>query len=111
MTDRPDREEVRDAEATDIDERLRRTLEMLPGRRGRVGRIRRLALDVRGPDGGVGRLADAAAEAADLEAEERYKILAEPDVLRRFDLLISILDGKARGGPDPLPSRTDASLN
>jgi Lon protease-like protein len=104
-------EEVRESQVVDLDQRLHRALDMIPGRRGRVGRLRRLAEDVRGRDGGLGRLADAAAEAADLEAEERYRILAEPDVLRRLDLLISMLDRKTRSGPDALPPRVDSSLN
>ena len=102
---------VHASQVDDLDERLHRALDMIPGRRGRVGRIRRLAADVRGQGGGPGRLADAAAEAAELDAGERYRLLAESDVLRRFDLLISLLDKKARALPDTLPPRADSSLN
>jgi Lon protease-like protein len=100
-------DEARDG---DVADRMHRVLTMLPGRRGRVGRIRMLAAQVRGQGGGPGRLADAAAEAADLAPEDRYRILAEADVLRRLDLLIDILDRKARGD-EPLPPRADPSLN
>ena len=102
---------VHSSQMTDLDERLHRALDMIPGRRGRVGRIRKLASDVRGTGGGPGRLADAAAEAAELDADDRYRLLAESDVLRRFDLLISLLDKKARAVPDTLPPRADSSLN
>lgn len=104
-------DEVEGASGRDVAERLHRVLAMLPGRRGRVGRIRMVATQVRGQGGGPGRIADAAAEAADLEPEDRYRILAESDVLRRLDLLIQILDRKARSGGEPLPPRVDPSLN
>jgi Lon protease-like protein len=102
---------VREAEALEIDERMHRVLSMVPGRRGHIGRLRRLANDVRGPDGGVGRLADATAEAADLEPDDRYRLLAEPDVLRRLDLLIAMLDKKPRSDGGLLPPRSDPSRN
>ena len=96
---------------TDLDSRVHAALDMLPGRRGRVGRIRKLATEVRGAGGGPGRLADAAAEAAELDTDERYRLLAESDVVRRFDLLISLLDRKGRIGPDSLPPRADPTRN
>jgi Lon protease-like protein len=102
---------VRDAELLEIDERIHRAIEMVPGRRGQIGRLRRFAQDLRGGDGGVGRLADATAEAADLEPAERYRLLAEPDVLRRLDLLISMLERKPRSDGGLLPPREDPTLN
>jgi Lon protease-like protein len=103
---------VHASQVDDLDERLHRALALIPGRRGLVGQIRRLARDVRGPGDGPGRLADATAEAARLEADERYEVLAEADVLRRFDLLIRILERKHREeGVHRLPPPADPSLN
>jgi uncharacterized protein len=103
---------VHPAQAEDLDERLHRALALIPGRRGLVGQIRRLARDVRGPGDGPGRLADATAEAARLEADERYQVLAEADVLRRFDLLIKILEKKHRDeSAGRVPPPADPSLN
>jgi Lon protease-like protein len=99
------------ARGRDVAARTRDVLARLPGRRGRVGRLRMLATQVRGLGGGAGRLADAAADAADLSPEDRYRILAEADVLRRLDLLIAILDRNARGTDASLPPRADPSLN
>jgi Lon protease-like protein len=110
-TVRVSRDEVHVTESSDLDERLHRALAMLPGRRGRIGSLRRLAGDLRGRGGGPGRLADAAAEAAELDAEDRYRLLAESDVLRRLDLLISLLEKKARSSADTLPPRVDPSRN
>jgi Lon protease-like protein len=106
-------DEVHDSQVRDIDERLHRTLDMLPGRRGRVGRMRKIATDLRGASAGPGHIADAAAEAADLETDDRYRILAEPAVLRRFDLLLSMLErrGRESRADDSLPPRVDASRN
>jgi Lon protease-like protein len=105
------RDAVRDSELLEIDERVHRAIEMIPGRRGRIGRLRRFAADLRGQGGGVGHLVDAAAEAADLDPAERYRILAEPDVLRRLDLLISMLEKKPRSDGGLLPPRGDPTLN
>jgi len=102
---------VEGADARTVAQRVHETLDRLPGRRGRVGRIRLLAQQVRGADAGPGRIADAAAEAAELEADERYRILAEPDVLRRLSTLIDILDRKGSAAHKDLPPRTDPSLN
>ncbi len=102
---------VAGAEPRAVAERVRETLDRLPGRRGRVGRIRQLALQVRGPDSGPGSIADAAAEAAELEADERYRILSEPDVMRRLDVLIEILDRKGKAAHKDLPPRCDPTLN
>jgi uncharacterized protein len=108
---RPLPDSVEGAQARTLAERVHEALGRLPGRRGRVGRIRLLAQQIRGSDGGAGRLADAAAEAAELDAEERYRILAEPDVLRRLDVLIGILDAKGPSTHKDLPARADPSLN
>lgn len=94
----------------DLDERLHQALAMLPGRRGRVGKMRLLATQVRGAGGGPGRLVDAMAEAADLDPGERYRILAEADVLRRIDLLVEMLDRRSRA-ENELPPRTDPRWN
>jgi uncharacterized protein len=102
---------VREGELLEIDERIHRALSMVPGRRGQIGKLRRFAHDLRGGDGGVGPLADAAAEAADLEPSDRYRLLAEPDVLRRLDMLISMLEKKPRSDGGMLPPREDPTLN
>ena len=94
----------------ELDERLHRALDMLPGRRGRVGKMRMLATQVRGAGGGPGRLVDAMAEAADLEPDERYRVLAEPDVLRRLDLFMEALDRRSRTDNE-LPARADPRSN
>jgi Lon protease-like protein len=106
----PDR--IEGAEPRAVAERVRETLDRLPGRRGRVGRIRTIAQQIRGTaDAGPGRIADAAAEAAELEPDERYRILAEPDVVRRLEVLAGILDARGRTGHPELPPRTDPTLN
>lgn len=103
---------VNDSDREALDERLHKVLDMIPGYRGLVGHIRRVAHDVRGGGAGPGRIADATAEAARLDADERYKVLAEADVLRRFDLLISLLEKRRRRGFDgSLPARSDPALN
>jgi uncharacterized protein len=106
---RPD--DVAEGRAGEVDERLHMVLDRMPGRRGRVGRIRMLAEQVRGSGGGPGRVADAAAEAAELSPEDRYKVLAEDDVLRRLDVLMDALERKARNGEEQLPPRADPRLN
>ncbi len=103
---------VRDTDRDALDDRMHRALDMIPGYRGLVGHIRKIAFEVRGGGDGPGRIADATAEAARLDAEERYQVLAEPDVLKRFDLLITLLEKRRRHTADgALPPRTDASLN
>ncbi|MCC7140141.1 MAG: LON peptidase substrate-binding domain-containing protein [Planctomycetes bacterium] len=97
--------------ADELDERLHAVLDRMPGRRGRVGRLRMLATQVRGGGGGPGRLADAAAEAAELPPQDRYRVLAEGDVLARLDLILEALEARARRGDDELPPRADATLN
>jgi len=69
-----------------------------------------LATQVRGAGGGPGRLVDAMAEAADLEPDERYRVLAEPDVLRRLDLFMEALDRRSRTDNE-LPARADPRSN
>jgi Lon protease-like protein len=101
---------VEAARERDLDERIHRALEMLPGRRGRIGKVRLLATQVRGAGGGPGRLVDAMAEAGDLEPDERYRILAEPDVLRRLEFLVDLLDRRRRA-EDDLPTSADPRWN
>lgn len=97
--------------AEELDARLHEVLDRMPGRRGRVGRLRMLAAQVRGGGGGPGRLADAAAEAAELPPEDRYRVLSEGDVLARLDLIAQALEARARHGEDDLPPRADPALN
>lgn len=97
--------------ARELDARLHEVLDRLPGRRGHVGRLRSMATQVRGAEGGPGRLADAAAEAADLEAADRYRVLATDDVLERLDVLVDALERKARAADASLPPRSDPALN
>jgi Lon protease-like protein len=91
---------VRDAVAADEQERvakrLRRALDMVPGRRTVVWEMRRMAGQVRGLDPGPGRYADAVANVCPLSPSERYAILAETDVTKRFDRLIAVLEHRAR---------------
>ena len=107
---RPRRRRRRAGRAT-VDERAPRGARAVPG----PPRPRRAHPPARPADArqrrGAGRLADAAAEAADLDADERYRILAEPDVLRRLDVLIGILDAKGPATHKDLPARADPSLN
>jgi Lon protease-like protein len=91
---------VRDAVAAEAQEkvakRLRRALDMVPGRRSVVWEMRRMAGQVRGLDPGPGRYADAVANVCPLSPFERYEILAETDVAQRFDRLIAVLEQRAR---------------
>lgn len=93
-------EVVRDAvsaeEQEEVARRLRRALDLVPGRRSVVWEMRRMAAQVRGLDPGPGRYADAVANVCPLTPSERYEILAETDVARRFDRLISVLEQRAR---------------
>ena len=100
---------VRDAVAAEEQEkvakRLRRALDLVPGRRSVVWDMRRMAGQVRGLDPGPGRYADAVANVCPLTPSERYEILEETDVAQRFDRLIAVLEQRARkeapieGGP------------
>lgn len=94
-----------------VAQKLRRVLELVPGRRSVVFEMRRMAGQLRGVDAGPGRFADAVANVCDLTPPERYAILAEADVGRRFDRLIRLLEQRARkDAPTKLGPR-DVLLN
>lgn len=95
----------------DLDARLHAVLDRLPGRRGQVGRLHQLAASLRENTGGPGRLADAAAEVADLEPGDRYRILSEADVVSRLDALIEALDRRVARSGKGLPARIDPRRN
>ncbi len=89
----PDR--VADAAHDAVALKVRRALELVPGRRGVVFEMRRLAGQLRGVDASAGRLADAVANVCDLSPRERYAVLAEADVGRRLTRLIRLLEERA----------------
>ena len=89
----------------DVARRLRRVLSLIPGRQPMVWGLRRMSEQVRGVSAAPGRYADAVAHASDLPPEALYEVLAETDVLRRFDLLIHHLQARAaEGAPKAVPS-------
>jgi hypothetical protein len=70
-----------------------------------------MAEQLRGVSAAPGRYADAVAHASDLAKEALYEVLAETDVLRRFELLIHHLEARAaEGAPDAVPV-IDPKLN
>ncbi len=88
-----------------IAKRMRRALELIPGRRSMIWDLRRLANQLRGVDASAARYADAVAHGGDLAPEDRYKVLAETDVLKRFNELIQILESRAyEDAPAAFPS-------
>ena len=91
--------------------RVRRALELVPGRKSIIGEMRRMATQLRGVDATAGRYADAVADASDLPPGERYEILAEPNVLRRLDRLIELLEQRAYADAPPIPTGTRPELN
>lgn len=99
------------AKAGDIARRMRRALELIPGRKSMVWDLRRVANQLRGVDASAGRYADAVANVGDLQPEDRYKVLAETDVLKRFDRLISILESRARESDPPAIDVKSPTLN
>ncbi|MDJ0975746.1 MAG: LON peptidase substrate-binding domain-containing protein [Planctomycetota bacterium] len=99
------------SEADRIAARMRRALELVPGRQSMIWELRRMANQLRGVDASAGRYADAVANAGDLQPEDRYKVLAETDVLKRFDELIVMLESKARDGAPTAPDVTDPRRN
>lgn len=91
--------------------RVRRALDLVPGRQSTIWEMRRMANQLRGVDAAPGRYADAVANASDLQPEARYELLAEPDVLRRLDLLIELLEQRAYRGAPSVPPGTEPHLN
>ena len=100
------------SKAADVAERMKRALDLVPGRQSVVWELRRMANQLRGVDATPGRYADAVANASDLPTEARYEILAESDVLRRFERLISLLESRAdEGAPSHVPPHSDPHFN
>jgi hypothetical protein len=94
-----------------VAKKLRRTLELVPGRRSVVWELRRMAGQVRGVDAGPGRYADAVANVCPLSPHERYEILAETDVLARFDRLIKLIEHRAKKDAPTRTGPRDVSRN
>jgi Lon protease-like protein len=94
-----------------VAQRLRRALELVPGRQPMIWGLRRMAEQIRGIDAAPGRYADAVAGASDLPEETLYEILEEVDVLKRFDLLIRHLEARADEGAPPALGGQDPRRN
>ncbi len=94
-----------------IARRVRRALDLVPGRQSVIWEMRRMANQLRGVDAGPGRYADAVANASDLQHDDRYELLSEPDVLRRLERLIGLLEARAYEGAPISPDGTRPSLN
>jgi Lon protease-like protein len=99
------------ADARAIAQRMRRALDLVPGLQPLVWELRRMANQLRGVDASAGRYADAVANASDLPAQARYEVLAESDVLARFDRLIGYLEQRAVEGAPPGPAPADPRRN
>ncbi len=91
--------------------RMRRTLDLIPGRQPMVWGMRRMAEQIRGVDATPGRYADAVALAVDLPSKTRYELLEEVDVLRRFELLIRQIEERAAEGAPDAVDVVDPHLN
>ncbi len=91
--------------------RMRRALDLIPGRQPMVWGLGRMSEQLRGVDAAPGRYADAVAHASDLPMEALYEVLAETDVLRRFDLLIHHLETRAAEGAPKVVGGADPRLN
>lgn len=98
-------------QAEPIAHRLQRALDLMPGRQSMIREMRRLSGTLRGLDSGAGRFADAVATVSDLDAAARYEILAESDVLLRYERLIQRLEEQAYSGQPPVPPGTRPRLN
>lgn len=98
-------------QAETIAKRMHRALDLVPGRKSVIWEMRRMANQLRGIDSTPGRYADAVANASDLQHEDRYQLLAEPDVLRRLEQLIRMLEERAYTGSPPTPRGTNPELN
>ena len=94
-----------------IARRVRRALDLVPGRRSVIYEMRRMANQLRGVDAGPGRYADAVANASDLQHDARYELLSEPDVLRRLERLIGLLEARAYQDAPSAPPGTRPDLN
>lgn len=99
------------SEAEAIAKRVRRALDLVPGRRGVIHEMRHMATELRGVDAGAGRYADAVANASDLRPGDRYELLAERNVLRRLERLIELLETRAYSDAPHAPPGTIPHLN
>jgi uncharacterized protein len=97
--------------AEEIARNVRRALDLVPGRKSVIWEMRRMANQLRGIDSTAGRYADAVANASDLPKEALYEVLAEPDVLQRFELLIGHLESRAAEGAPAVPDGGDPRWN
>jgi len=97
--------------AVPIARRLKRALALTPGQQPVLGQMRRIANQIRGVDASPGRYADALAGAANFDPETRYELLAETDVLRRYERLIAHLERIAAESAPSAPQPSDPSLN
>jgi Lon protease-like protein len=103
---------IPEAKAAEVAGRMKRALDLVPGRQSVVWELRRMANQLRGVDATPGRYADAVANASDLSTDARYEILAERDVLKRFERLIALLESRAgEGAPAHVPPVHDPRLN
>ena len=91
--------------------RMRRALQLVPGKQSLIWEMRRMANALRGIDATAGRYADAVADASDLSPGDRYALLAEPDVLLRLEHLISLLENKAYYDAPITPDVRDPRMN
>lgn len=99
------------ADADTIAQRMQRALELVPGKQSIIWEMRRMSNQLRGVDARAGRYADAVANASDLSPGDRYELLAEPNVLERFERLIKLLENRAyEEGPQVSPN-TRPSMN
>ncbi len=99
------------SQAEQIAKRMRRALDLVPGRQSTIWELRRMANQLRGVDSAPGRYADAVANASDLQPEDRYQVLEECDVLERFNRLIDILESRAYEGAPDVPPNLNPRLN
>ena len=98
-------------QAERIARRMRRAFELVPGKQSMIWEMRRMANQLRGVDAAAGRYADAVADVSDLTPGDRYELLAEQDVLQRFERLIELLEEKAYQDAPSVPPRTRPNLN
>ena len=94
-----------------VADRLRRALDLIPGRQPMLWGIRQMAAQLRGVDAAPGRYADAVAHASDLPKDALYEALAEVDVLKRFEILIGHLERRAAEGAPSAIDVANPNLN